>query len=225
MRMSSESSKQQLLACFAMIAKGLAHQHRLDLLEQLGQGERSVESLAEHAGLSIANSSQHLQRLRRAGLVAARRKGKHVFYRLADQSVVILLAALRRIGERTSAEVESVIAGYFRQRDSLEPIPRAELLRRMRAGLVTVIDVRPDDEYCQGHLPGSVNLPLSELASRLASLPRDQEIVAYCRGPYCVLAFEAVAALRARGFEARRLEDGFPEWKAAGLPVKTGDVA
>ena len=222
MRMSSESSKQQLLACFAMIAKGLAHQHRLDLLEQLGQGERSVERLAEHAGLSIANTSQHVQRLRRAGLVAARRQGKHVFYRLADESVVMLLTALRRIGERTSADVESVIAGYFRQRDRLEPIPRAELLRRMRAGLVTVIDVRPDDEYRQGHLPGSINLPLSELTRLLESLPRDQAIIAYCRGPYCVLAFEAVAALRARGFEARRLEDGFPEWKAAGLPVKTG---
>jgi len=220
--MSSESPKQILFSQFAAVAKAAAHPHRLELLEQLAQGERSVEVLADRIRLSIANASQHLQHMRRAGLTATRRDGKFVFYRLADDAVLDLLAALRRVAEANSAEVERVVRNYFEDRDSLEPVSRTELMDRLEAGLVTVLDVRPGDEFALGHLPGAVNIPLGELERRLADLDPDHEIVAYCRGPYCVLSYEAVAALRARGFKARRLEDGFPEWKAAGLPLGQG---
>ena len=192
--------------------------------EHLAQGERSVEVLAERTGLSVANTSQHLQQLRRAGVVVSRREGKHVFYTLADEAVLGLLAAVRRIAERNVAEAERLIRSYFHDRDSLEPVSREELVRRSRAGAVTVLDVRPPDEFALGHLPGALNIPLRELEARLAEIDPAQEIVAYCRGAYCVLSFEAVAALRARGFKARRLEDGFPEWRAAGLPIATGEA-
>ena len=220
--MSTPNPKLALFTQFAAVAKSLAHAHRLELLEQLAQGERSVEVLAQRTGLSVANASQHLQQLRRAGIVAARREGKFVFYVLADDAVLDLLSALRRIAERNSAEVERVIRRYFSNRDSMQPVSRQELLERSRAGVVTVLDVRPPDEFALGHLPGAVNIPLRELAARLAELDPALEIVAYCRGAYCVLSFEAVAALRARGFKVRRLEDGFPEWRAAGLPVAAG---
>jgi rhodanese-related sulfurtransferase/DNA-binding transcriptional ArsR family regulator len=220
--MSSRSPKLALFAEFAAVAKSLAHAHRLELLEQLAQGERSVEVLAERTGLSVANASQHLQQMRRVGIAAARREGKFVFYKLADEAVLDLLAGLRRIAERNIAEVDRVIRTYFNDRDSLEPISREELLAKLRAGVVTVLDVRPSDEFALGHLPGAVNLPLRELEVRLAEIDPAQEIVAYCRGPYCVLSYEVVAALRARGFKARRLEDGLPEWRAAGLPVVGG---
>jgi rhodanese-related sulfurtransferase/DNA-binding transcriptional ArsR family regulator len=221
--MSSESPKQVLFDQFAAVAKAAAHPHRLGLLEQLAQGERSVEVLADRTSISIANASQHLQHMRRAGLVAARREGKFVFYRLADDAVLELLASLRRIAERNSAEAERVVRGYFEDRDSLEPVSRLELLERLKAGLATVLDVRPEDEFALGHLPGAINIPLGELEKKLADLDPDQEIVAYCRGPYCVLSYEAVAALRERGFKARRLEDGLPEWRAAGLPIQVGN--
>ena len=218
--MSSQSPKQILFEQFAAVAKAVAHPHRLALLEQLAQGERSVEVLADRTRMSIANASQHLQHIRRAGLVAARREGKFVFYRLADDAVLDLLASLRRIAERNSAEVERVVRGYFQDRDSLEPVSRLELMERLKAGLVTVLDLRPEDEFTLGHVPGAVNIQLGELEKRLVDLNPDQEIVAYCRGPYCVLSYEAVAVLRARGFKVRRLEDGLPEWRAAGLPVE-----
>ena len=220
--MSSRSPKLALFAQFAAVAKSLAHPHRLELLEQLAQGKRSVEILAERTGLSVANASQHLQQMRRAGIVAARREGKFVFYTLADETVLDLLAALRRLAERNVAEVERVIRNYFHDRDSLEPVSREQLLEQSRAGAVTVLDVRPPDEFALGHLPGAMNIPLRELEARLAELDPAQEIVAYCRGPYCVLSYEAVAALRARGFKVRRLEDGLPEWRAAGLPIEAG---
>jgi ArsR family transcriptional regulator len=220
--MSSESPKQALFAQFAAVAKAAAHPHRLELLEQLAQGERSVEVLADRTRVAVANASQHLQHLRRAGLVAARRDGKFVFYRLADDAVLGLLTSLRRIAELQSAEVERVVRSYFNDRDSLEAVSRLELMDRLKAGIVTVLDVRPEDEFALGHLPGAINLPLSELEKRLVDLDPDREIVAYCRGPYCVLSYEAVAMLRARGFKARRLEDGLPEWRAAGLPVEAG---
>ena len=221
--MSSRSPKLALFAEFAAVAKSLAHAHRLELLEQLAQGERSVEVLAERTGLSIANASQHLQQMRRVGIAAARREGKFVFYKLADEAVLDLLAALRRIAERNVAEVDRVIRSYFNDRDSLEPVSREELLAKSRAGAVTVLDVRPSDEFALGHLPGAVNIPLRELEARLAELDPAQEVVAYCRGAYCVLSYEVVAALRTRGFKARRLEDGLPEWRAAGLPVVVGN--
>jgi rhodanese-related sulfurtransferase/DNA-binding transcriptional ArsR family regulator len=220
--MSSSNPKRALFVEFAAVAKCLAHAHRLELVEQLAQGERSVEILAAKTGLSIANTSQHLQQMRRAGIISARRDGKFVFYRLVDESVLDLLAAMRRIAERNSAEVERVIRTYFNDRDSLEAVSRDELLAQTRAGFVTVLDVRPRDEFDLGHLPGAVNIPLRDLETRLAEIDPSREIVAYCRGPYCVLSYEAVAALRTKGFKARRLEDGFPEWRAAGLPVEIG---
>ncbi|NJO22558.1 MAG: metalloregulator ArsR/SmtB family transcription factor [Sphingomonadales bacterium] len=220
--MSSESPKQALFAQFAAVAKAVAHPHRLELLEQLAQGERSVEVLADRTRVSVANASQHLQHLRRTGLVTPRREGKFVFYRLADDAVLGLLTSLRRIAELQSAEVERIVRSYFNDRDSLEAVSRLQLVDRLKAGIVTVLDVRPEDEFALGHLPGAVNLPLNELEKRLADLDPNREIVAYCRGPYCVLSYEAVAILRARGFKVRRLEDGLPEWRAAGLPVEAG---
>lgn len=215
----STTPKQALYAEFASVARALGHAHRLDLIEHLAQGERSVDTLAERVGLSVANASQHLQQLRRAGLVVARRKGKFVLYRLTDESVLRLLSVLRNIAERNLAEVDRIVRGYFADRDGMEPVSREQLVERLRDGLVTVLDVRPPDEFAMGHVPGAINIPLKELESRLAELDRGQEIVAYCRGPYCVLAFEAVAKLRACGFDVRRLEDGLPEWRAAGFPV------
>ena len=223
--MAIDNPKRAFLAGLAEIAKAVAHGHRLEILDFLAQGERCVEVLAERAGLSVANTSQHLRLMRRAGLLASRRDGKRILYRLADPAVLALVAALRRVGENSSAEVRNVITGYFQERDALEPVSRSELVRRARDGLVTVIDVRPQDEYEAGHVPGAINVPLRALAKRLREFHRGREIVAYCRGPYCVLAFEAVAMLRARGFKARRLEEGFPEWKAAGLPVESTDAA
>lgn len=212
--------KQVLFAELARIAQALGHAHRLGILEQVAQGERTVEVLALASGLSVANASQHLKLLRSAGLVSSRRVGKFVHYRIADDSVLELLAALRHTAERNSAEVGRVLNEYFWQRDSMEAVSRAELQARIELGLVTVLDVRPHDEFMLGHLPGSLNVPLDELEARLSELDPAQEIVAYCRGAYCVLSFDAVARLRALGFNARRLEDGYPEWRAAGLPCE-----
>jgi ArsR family transcriptional regulator len=220
--MSTRSPKLALFVEFAAVAKSLGHAHRLELLEQLAQGERSVEVLADRTGLAIANASQHLQHLRRAGLVANRRDGKFVHYRLTDDAVLDVLAGLRKVAERNVAEVERVVRSYFDARDSLEAVSRDELLKRSTAGTVTILDVRPEDEYALGHLPGALNIPLRELEARLGEMDPGQEVVAYCRGPYCVLSYEAVAQLRARGFKVRRLEDGLPEWRAAGLPVVAG---
>ena len=218
--MSSAGPKQRVFASLAQIAQALGHAHRLGLLEQLGQGERSVEALAARTSLTLANTSRHLQLLRRAALVEGRRDGKRVYYRLAGEDVVVgLLGALSRVGERNSAEIARVMATYFRARDEFEPVSRDELLVRLRTGTTAVLDVRPEDEFADGHLPNAVNIPLSQLERRLAELPAEQEIVAYCRGPWCVLSFEAVGLLRRRGYRARRLEDGFPEWKTAGLPI------
>jgi ArsR family transcriptional regulator len=218
--MSSAEAKRLMFSAFAEVAKALAHGHRLEILEHLAQSERSVEVLADKVGLSIANASQHLRVMRRAGLLASRRDGKRMIYRLSDSSPLEAVAAIRRVGERNLAEVRQVISGYFRERDALEPVTRGELKRRVRGGLVIVLDVRPADEYAAGHIPEAINIPLRELARRLREIPKSHEVVAYCRGPYCVLAFEAVAKLRKCGFTARRLEDGYPEWKAAGLPVE-----
>lgn len=215
----SMGPKQAILAEFAGVARALGHPHRLDLLEHLGQGERGVDALAARVGLSVANASQHLQHLRRAGLVTNRRDGKFILYRLADTGVTDLLTALRQQAERNLAAVDRIRRGYFADRDTLEPVSRQELLDRVGAGLVTVLDVRPADEFGHGHLPGAVNIPLDDLLDRLAELDPDREVIAYCRGAWCVLAFEAVATLRAKGRPARRLVDGFPEWKAAGLAV------
>lgn len=214
--------KQAIFESLAEIAQALGHAHRLELLEHLGQGERSVEELAARVGLTFANASRHLRILRRASLVETRRAGKYVIYSLAGEAEMIgLMRALAIVGERNAAEVERVLASYFRARDAMEPVSRSELMARLKDDLVIVLDVRPEDEFRLGRLPHALNIPFSELEHRLAELPSGAEVVAYCRGPYCVLSFEAVALLRARGYAARRLEDGFPEWKVAGLPVET----
>ena len=212
--------KHALFEEFARVAQALAHAHRLALLEQVAQGERTVDALALAAGLSVANTSQHLKLLRAAGLVASRRDGKFVLYRLADEQVLELINAVRRVAERNVAEVARIVGAYFTKRDELEPVSHAELLERLRLGLVTVIDVRPRDEFRLGHISGALSVPLEDLEAHLAEFDPGQEIVAYCRSAYCVLSFEAVAALRTRGFLVRRLEDGFPEWRAAGLPFE-----
>jgi ArsR family transcriptional regulator len=210
-----------MYAAFAAVAKAIGHEHRLELLELVAQGERTVERLAECTGLSVANVSQHLQHLRRAGLVVSRRQAKFVLYSLADEAILKLLASLRGVAERNMREVDRILRAYFQERDALEPISRAELLKRIKSRSVVVLDVRPEDEFALGHIHGACNVPVNQLKRELPKLDASKEIVAYCRGPYCVMSFEAVAELRRRGLNARRLEDGFPEWKAAGLPVRT----
>jgi rhodanese-related sulfurtransferase/biotin operon repressor len=216
----SSNPKRAMYAAFAAVAKAIGHEHRLELLELVAQGERTVERLAECTGLSVANVSQHLQHLRRAGLVISRRQAKFVFYSLADEAILKLLANLRSVGERNMSEVDRILRTYFHERDALEPISRAELLKRIKNKSVVVLDVRPEDEFALGHISGARNVPLTLLRREFSKLNAKKEIVAYCRGPYCVMSFEAVAELRRRGLTARRLEDGFPEWKAAGLPVR-----
>jgi len=215
----SAPPKQQLFEHLALIARALGNAARLELLDYLAQGERSVEDLARLSGLSVANTSKHLQQLKAAGLVDARRDGKYVRYILGDGRVIDALAALRGIAETRSGAVGDLLDRYLTRRDALEPVPAGELLARVRDGLVTVLDLRPPEEFAQGHLPGALNIPLDRLEARLAELPADRLVVAYCRGPWCVLSFEAVARLRDAGFDARRLKDGLPEWRRAGLPL------
>jgi rhodanese-related sulfurtransferase/predicted transcriptional regulator len=211
--------KNQLYEQFARLGKAVANPHRLELIDLLAQGERRVEDLAREANLPIANASQHLQALRRARLVEARRAGTSIYYRLADVRVFRLWQAIRDLGEARLAEVDQLVRAYRRDRSQLEAVDAATLLRRLAEDDVIVLDVRPPDEYRAGHIPGARSIPVGELATRLHELPADREIVAYCRGPYCVLADEAVALLRARGYRAARLEEGLPDWRAAGLPV------
>lgn len=220
--MSSNGFKKQLFEQFARIGKAVSSAHRLEILELLAQSERTVEALAQLMSLPIANVSQHLQYLRRASLVSARKVGLYVHYSLATPLVGELLSAIQKIAERQLDEVNALIHAYLTTKDKLEPMSRGSLLERARDGLVTVLDVRPPEEFAAGHVPGAINIPLNELPKRLREFQRDREIVAYCRGPFCILAFEAVAQLRAKGFKARRLEDGFPEWKNANLPIATG---
>lgn len=218
--MSSSNFKHDLFTQFAMVGKALSNGNRLELLEFMAQGERSVEDLATVSGLTVANTSRHLQQLRQAGLILNRKEGLKVFYRISDDDVIELLNALRNVAGRHVADVERLVNTYLTVKDNLEPVPRDELLARVQDDLVTVIDVRPAEEYAAGHIPGAANIPLSELEKHLDQFDPEQEIVAYCRGPHCILAFDAVARLREKGYMARRLQDGFPEWKSAGLPVK-----
>jgi rhodanese-related sulfurtransferase/DNA-binding transcriptional ArsR family regulator len=212
--------KKDLFAQFAQVGKSLSNGNRLELLEFLAQGERSVDELSKASGLSVANTSQHLQGLRRSGLVKNRSEGQRSYYRLSDYSIVALLALMRKVAEDNLAEIQILIASYLESKDQLEPILRNELVRRVDAGEVTLIDVRPETEYNSGHLPQAINIPIYSIKKQLDTLPRNKEVIAYCRGPYCVLAFDAIELLRAQGFKARRLEDGFPEWKLQGLPVE-----
>ncbi len=218
------SFKHDLFAQFARVGKALSNGNRLELLEFLAQGERSVEQLSKVASLTVANTSQHLQQLRHAGMVTCRKEGLKVYYSISGDDVIKLLDALRAVAERHVTDVQHLVNTYLTVKDDLEPIPRKELLERVKDGLVTVLDVRPPEEYAAGHVPGAVNIPLQELEDRLEELSNQEgenrEIVAYCRGPHCVLAFDAVARLREKGMTARRLEDGYPEWKSAGLPIE-----
>ncbi|MDH5424174.1 MAG: metalloregulator ArsR/SmtB family transcription factor [Gammaproteobacteria bacterium] len=218
--MSSSNFKQDLFTQFARVGKALSNGNRLELLEFIAQGERSVDELAKVSGLTVANTSQHLQHLRQAGLVSNRKEGLKVYYQLSGDDVIQLLGGLRIVAERNIAEVDKLVNTFLTVKDQLEPIPREELLARVKHGLVTVLDVRPAEEYAAGHVPGAINVPLNRLQTHLAAFDGSEEVVAYCRGPHCILAFDAVAQCRKRGIKAQRLEDGFPEWKLAGLPVE-----
>lgn len=215
--------KQDLNDQFARIGKMLSNGRRLELLEYLAQSERSVEQLASVSGLSVANTSQHLQQMRQTGLVHARREGKQILYSLAGDDVIHLLDVMRRVAEGRLAEVREMVNEVLTSRDSLEPVQADELLERSRLGLVTILDVRPAEEYAAGHLPGAINITLTELEQQLDRLPVDKEVFAYCRGPYCVLSFEAVTRLREHGFQARRLEQGYPEWALAAKTSNQGE--
>lgn len=211
--------KDVLYEQFARIGKALSNGHRLELLEVLAQGEHSVETLALETGMSVANASQHLQVLRTAQLVEVRRDGIYQYYRLADTQVFTLWQVMRQVGESRIAEIERIVETYLRDRSLLQPLSAAELIQRLTDGNIILLDVRPSAEYAAGHLPDALSIPIAELKTRLVELPREREIVAYCRGPYCVFADEAVSLLRAHGYHAHRLEQGLPDWRALGLPV------
>lgn len=214
--------RQDLLDTLAQVGKALGSGHRLALLERLAQSETSVDTLAETTGLTIGNASAHLQHLRRAGLVTATRSRQQMIYRLTDQRIVTLLALVRGIAETNLAEMERLVSRLFADDDSsgsLRAVSRAELMAGLENGSMAVLDVRPEDEYRAGHLPDAINTPIEQMEAMLDDLPHDREIVAYCRGPYCVFSHQAVQYLRKLGYRVRRLDEGFPEWKAAGLPI------
>ncbi len=212
--------KREIFASLARIGTALSSPVRLDLIELLAQGERSVDELATLTGTSVANASQHLQKLKQAGLIVGRKDAQFVRYRLAGDEVVALFRALGIAGQAYLADVDRIVRTYLDAKDELEPVPAGDLLERARKGLVTVLDVRPPQEFAAGHVPGAVNIPVHELERRLAELPRRREVVAYCRGPFCLMSFDAVQLLRAKGLKARRLQDGMPEWQLAGLPTE-----
>jgi len=219
--MNHRAFKTEVNEQFARIAKAIANPHRLELVGLLAQGERSVDELAKESALSIANASQHLQALRDAHLVLSRKEGLRVYYRLADESVFRLLQIIREIAERQLAEVDRIVNTYLTERKAMEPVTVNELLSRLHEPGLVVLDVRPALEYVQGHIAGARSIPIDELEHRLRELPPDQEIVAYCRGTYCVFADEAVELLTAHGFQARRMQQGYPDWRLADLPVET----
>jgi rhodanese-related sulfurtransferase/DNA-binding transcriptional ArsR family regulator len=213
-------AKTALFDEFARLAQALANGRRLEIVDVLANGERPVEQLAVETGLSVANASQHLQVLGEVGLVRRRRDGTRIYYDLRDAEVFDMWRNLRNVAAQHRAEISQLADAYLGARDKLEPVTRAELLRRLKRGEdIVVLDVRPTEEFTAGHLPPAISIPLAELRRRLRELPRDKEVVAYCRGPYCAFAHKAVRILQQAGFHARRLEDGLPEWKAAGLPV------
>ena len=216
----STNAKRDIFANLARIGAALSSSIRIEFLELLAQAERSVEQLSALTNTTVANTSQHLQKLRQAGLVVGRKEGQYVFYRIAGDEIVGLLANLGRVGEAYLAEVNQIVRLYLTQIDELEAVPAKEVLQRARKGLVMVLDVRPPEEFAAGHVPGAVNIPMRELAKRLKELPKNKEIIAYCRGPYCLMSYDAVSLLRKKGIKARRLEAGLPEWRLAGLAVE-----
>jgi len=214
--------KERLYGHFAQLGKALASPLRIEFLELLAQSERTVESLADETGVSLANASQHLQALRRAGLVDSRKEGLFVRYRLADHAVVELCVALRNVAERRSAELQRLVREHFAERSDAEAVAMADLLKRARSRDIIILDTRPANEYAAGHIAGAISVPVDELQRRLKELPKSKDYVAYCRGPYCVYADKAVELLRANGRRAHRLLEGFPEWRMAGFPIKSG---
>lgn len=217
---NSINPKRKIYASLARMGAALSSAVRLEVLELLAQGERSVDEIAKLTGASVANTSQHLQKLKQAGLIVGRKEAQFVRYRLAGDEVVALFDALGVAGRIHLAEVDQVVRLFFTTKDDLEPVPAAELLERAKKGLVTVLDVRPAEEFAAGHVPGAVNIPIHELERRLSELPKRREVVAYCRGPYCLMSYDAVHLLRQKGLKARRLTDGMPEWRLAGLPTE-----
>ncbi len=222
--MSNNNFKHQLFDQFARIGKSLSSGPRLELLEYLAQGERNVESLSKISGFSVANTSQHLRQLYQAGLVTSRKSAQQVYYQLADDQVLDLLAILKKVAERNLAEIDRLIKSYLTVKDDLEPMSASVLLKKVKNKEVTVLDVRPVEEFKNGHLPHAVNIPLGKLEKQLSAIPKNKEVVAYCRGPHCILSFDAVEKLREKGFRALRFENGFPEWKRAGLPIEVEAV-
>lgn len=222
--MGDRAAKDALYDGLASVAKALGNGRRAELVDVLAQGDRSVEDLAAELGQSVANTSQHLQVLLRTGLVRTRRDGNRVFYRLASRHVEQLWVAVRDVGAEHVAELDRLAADYLGDRSSLDVVTREQLARRLRDGEVVVLDVRPAPEYAAGHIAGALSVPMNQLARRLRGVPKDQEVVAYCRGPFCVFADEAVRVLTRRGYRAARLEDGYPEWAGAGLPVERQPV-
>lgn len=220
MRTPHRKFKDSLYEQFARLGKAMAAPKRLELLDLLCQGPRTVEALADQAGISVANASQHLQVLRAARLVAAEKKGLYVEYQLADDAVGSFVGSLQALAQRRLTEVEQITRDFFQQRAAMEPIEGDELLRRVRKGEVTVLDVRPPEEYAAGHIPGALSIPVRELATRMKELPKGRDVVAYCRGPYCVMAVEAVALLRRKGFRAFRMEQGVVAWRARGWRIE-----
>jgi rhodanese-related sulfurtransferase len=212
--------KDRLFEQFARIGKALASPKRLEIVDLLAQGERTVEEIARETAMSVASASQHLQALKGARMVEVRREGLYAHYRLADESVFRTWQAIRALGESRLAEVDRVVETYLMDRDALEAVDARELMERLSDGSVIVLDVRPEEEYRAGHIPGALSVPVEALEAALQTLPRDREMVAYCRGPYCLFSDEAVALLRSRGYLARRLAEGLPDWRAAGLPVE-----
>jgi rhodanese-related sulfurtransferase len=212
--------KRALFEQLAFMARAFGSGARLELIDYLAQGERTVEDLSRVAELSIGNTSKHLQQLKAAGLVEGRREGKHIWYRLSDDRILNAVGALQGLAQEHLEQVKALVSSYLERRDALEPVQADELLDRVKDGLVTVIDVRPSEEYAQGHIAGALSIPLDRLSRELKRIPRDREVVAYCRGPWCVLSYEAVARLRKAGLAARRLENGLPEWRHSGLPVE-----
>ena len=219
MRTPNRLFKDAIYEQFARIGKAVSSPKRLELLDLLCQGERTVDVLAKESGLTVANASQHLQVLRATRLVETEKVGLFVTYRLADEAVCEFFRTMRLLGESRLAEVEQIKRRFLEGKEGMEPVDREALIKRVREGAVTVLDVRPSEEYQAGHIPGAISIPLKKLEQHLSELPHDQEIVAYCRGPYCVLAMEAVEILRAKGFNAVRLEEGIPDWRAMGFPI------
>jgi rhodanese-related sulfurtransferase/predicted transcriptional regulator len=217
--------KDSIYEQFARIGKAISAPKRLELLDLLCQGPRTVEALAEQAAMSVANASQHLQVLRAARLVDAEKKGLHVEYRPADDEVYRFSFALRELAQARLAEVEQVTRDYFEERGAMEAVGGDELLRRVKAGEVTVLDVRPPEEYRAGHIPGALSIPVGELKARLKELPKGRDVVAYCRGPYCVMAVEAVELLRKKGFKAHRMEQGVVDWRARGWRIDSNGAS